>query len=512
MSFVNLQTIINGDDVVSSGIQFAPDANFGNPGGGFWFNDNLDNPAKNGLILTSSDVLDFITGITSIRIQGGKTTVGKASYLTNTEFARLSIYGGVTIGGAPQVGLWNSRVPLQNITTTNNQHAGRNLGMTIGRDGLPNISYYTGGQGFRFLKCSDAGCIDGQDAQIDSNPGVASIDNSIVIGSDGYPIIAYNGTGPRVKVAKCGDDVCSSGSTILVDSGDSNTLNPSIRIGIDGFPIIAYNAPLSGTPPDGGPLKFVKCTSFACSSGDFSNAIALESDDVSAVTSIAIGSDGYPLILYHFGWIEEFAPTANEDTNRQKFKLVKCNSIDCSQRAVVTLDEFDQIINHGDDAPASIGTYNAITIARDGFPIIVYSKDPPGVNYGELWFSKCSSPDCATRSSEKLEMGIVNQTGRSISLALAPDGLPVITYATKTDPFDPTELKIAKCGDPACSTEGATFIKVAEAAEFVGTALVIGANGLPLVGFNYLDNQSQIKQITVFRCGNDRCIPYWTRR
>ncbi|MGQ0536921.1 MAG: hypothetical protein ACT4PT_12725 [Methanobacteriota archaeon] len=65
---------------------------------------------------------------------------------------------------------------------------------------------------------------------------------SMTIGTDGLPVVAYHdATFADLKVAKCGNAACSAGNTITtVDNiGDVGSYT-SIAIGTDGLPVISY--------------------------------------------------------------------------------------------------------------------------------------------------------------------------------------------------------------------------------------------------------------------------------
>jgi len=88
-------------------------------------------------------------------------------------------------------------------------------------------------------------------------------DNSITIGTDGLPVISYrDGTNEDLKVAHCGNASCSSGNTFTtVDNAAGVGSDTSIAIGTDGFPVISYHDTTNGD------LKVAHCENASCSSG-----------------------------------------------------------------------------------------------------------------------------------------------------------------------------------------------------------------------------------------------------
>jgi hypothetical protein len=84
---------------------------------------------------------------------------------------------------------------------------------------------------------------------------------SIVIGTDGFPVISYrDNTAFSLKVAKCVNAACTGASTLTTIDDPANIVGyyTSIAIGSDGFPVISCQ---DGTP---GTLKVVKCNKDSC--------------------------------------------------------------------------------------------------------------------------------------------------------------------------------------------------------------------------------------------------------
>ncbi|MBI2030980.1 hypothetical protein HYT05_05135, partial [Candidatus Kaiserbacteria bacterium] len=91
---------------------------------------------------------------------------------------------------------------------------------------------------------------------------VASSSASLAIGTDGFPVVSYDSSAPNdnLTVAKCGNAACTSGNTITVVDNKDNVVSSdtSIAIGTDGFPVISYYDPTIDS------LKVAKCNSTSC--------------------------------------------------------------------------------------------------------------------------------------------------------------------------------------------------------------------------------------------------------
>lgn len=185
----------------------------------------------------------------------------------------------------------------------------------VGNDGLAVISYR--GVGLKVLKCGNAACNSGNTiTTVDSTSGTGP-DSDIAIGTDGLPLISYIEDYPadNLKVAKCGNAACSSGNTITNAAvhnpagGQTICCETGITIANNGYPVISfyrYN-------PDYD-LKILSCGNAACSSGNTESTID-SAGDVGPYSSVAIGSDGLPVVAY--------------EGNGTGLKAAQCGSADC---------------------------------------------------------------------------------------------------------------------------------------------------------------------------------------
>ena len=95
-------------------------------------------------------------------------------------------------------------------------------------------------------------------------------------------------------VLHCGNTLCNSGNTkTRVDSTIGLGTYTSIAIGTDNNPVISYHDYSNND------LKVVHCGNTLCNSGNVIGTLDDSTDDVGALTSIAIGADGNPVISYY---------------------------------------------------------------------------------------------------------------------------------------------------------------------------------------------------------------------
>jgi hypothetical protein len=356
---------------------------------------------------------------------------------------------------------------------------GEQNSIAIGADGFPVISYHDRTTGsLKVAKCNDVACT-GKDetiSTVDDPDNSVGWYNSLVIGSDGFPVISYHDeTAGTLKVAKCNDVACTgSDETITTVDGLVNDVGDytSIAIGTDTFPVISYYARGLGA------LKVVKCNDTACSgSNEIITTVDGLASNVGLWNSLAISTDGFPVIGYN-----HFFPA-------RSLKVVKCNDAACAGG--------DETISTVDGLDSDVGQFISLAISTDGFPVISYQDFSLA---RALKVAKCNDAAC-TGSDETITTvdGLVNDVGAWTSLAIGSDGSPVISY------FDSTAgaLKVAKCNDPSCSGGDETISTVDNPANQVGllSSIVIGVDGLPVI--SYLDNTT--KELKVMHCGRPDC-------
>ncbi len=212
-----------------------------------------------------------------------------------------------------------------------------------GSDNLPIITYrhaLATGPGNDYAKvahCENASCSSKTITILDETYN--GFDHDMLIAPDGKPIIVYtrNIPGPGyTALLRCGNVRCNAGNVTSNIEPYVGQGSYSLEIGSDSLPIFAYNSPLvsGGTI---GYLKVTHCGNLSCSTGNVSTVL-----DVNGVTpSLAIGSDGNPLISYY-------------DPSSQDLKAVKCTNKIC------TTFNPPSIVEGASQAATYIGQWNSV--------------------------------------------------------------------------------------------------------------------------------------------------------
>lgn len=241
----------------------------------------------------------------------------------------------------------------------------------------------------------------------------------------------------------------------------------SIAIGTDGNPIVSYH---DDTDDD---LKVAKCKDLACAHKPTITTV-LSDGQVGLHTSIAVGVDGYPVIS-HF------------DATSGHLEVAKCSDPACSAPTNSTVD-------------SGGGLYTSIAVGNDGHPVIAYYWS------NDLRVVKCNDPGCVggDETISVVDDQALNQVGLYASIAVGADGHPVVSYNDMTD----GTLKVAKCNDPACDpgvngTETITIVDDPSTPDAVGefTAIAVGTDGKPVVAYFDRSNES----LKVAKCHDHAC-------
>jgi len=378
--------------------------------------------------------------------------------------------GGIVIDGVPQIGKWNSRQPVANITNSTS-NVNYETSITVAPDGLPVISYYDNSNtALKLIKCGNLACNSGNTTRtIDNNQDTGRY-SSTAIGVDGFPVITYYEIWNQgftydtyLKMAKCNDATCSSPTITTIETLSMAYTGQytSVAIGTDGYPIVSYYKGSTSA------LRFVKCGNASCSSGNTFQDI--DTTSIGGMSSIAIGINTFPVISY--------------DGN-SNLKIALCTAIDCSG----TINAFPM------DGTASVGQYSSITIGADGLPIVSYRGN------ADLKVAHCNNAACTSSTATALDTST-----QYTSIALGANNLPVIAYYDSNG--SNLNLKTAYCNNITCTS--ATLSALDQTGD-VGNynSIAIGADGLPII--SYIDaTNSALKTI---HCGNDLCLNNWTRR
>lgn len=370
----------------------------------------------------------------------------------------------------------NSTLGIAEVFIDNNNSVidmggvGAGTSVVIGSDAFPVIAYYDQtNRDLKFAKCGNSSCTLGNtQATVDATGDVGS-QPSIALGTDNFPVISYwDETNGDLKVAKCGNVSCSSGNTIrTIDSQDITGQYSSIAVGSDGYPVISYR------DASGQRLMVVKCGNAACASGNTLTAVDT-SGNVGEFTSIAIGIEGFPVVAY-------------KDSGNNALKVVKCGSSDCA-----TGNTFSVV-----DTSANIQDVS-LAIGTDGFPIISYREN----SAEDLKLVKCGDTSCSSGNTVTV-LDADGSVGFHSSVKIGTDGLPVVSYQEANT----HNLAVVKCGDSACAAGNILSVVDSDSVGGENTSIAIGTDGLPIIA--HFDNTLSSGSLKIAKCATASCQPFY---
>jgi hypothetical protein len=292
--------------------------------------------------------------------------------------------------------------------------------VAIGADGLPVVSHHDATAfALRVTKCGNAACTAGNvSTTVDDQTNRVGSFTSIAIGTDGLPIISHADTSLKaLRVTKCGNAACTSGNVSTnVDqppNHDAGTFT-SIAIGTDGLPIISHHESTAFA------LRVTKCGNPACTAGNVSTTVDDPADQVGTFTSITIGADGLPVISHYNSSV--FA-----------LRVTKCGNAACTAGNVSTTV---------DDQASFVGGYASIAVGADGLPIISHQD----ASAGTLQETRCGNAACSADNVTTTVDDPAATVGVHTSIAIGTDGLPVISHQNASA----FTLRVTKCATQTC--------------------------------------------------------------
>ena len=224
---------------------------------------------------------------------------------------------------------------------------------------------------------------------------------------------------------------------------EADGLFTSIAIGSDGLPIVSFHDDSTES------LKVAHCEDISCTQATISTIDTLVGDgNLGAYTSIAIGQDGLALITYH----------SQDAADGKVLKAAHCSDLACTAATISIVD-----------ATNDSGFWTSVAIGADGLPLISYKMDGGDA----LRVAHCNDVLCQAATVSIIDVTVSPVGVASTSIAIGGDGLGLISYVRGS-----SVLAVAHCDDALCSTASVT-LPGGNASE--GTSIAIGSDGLGLI-------------------------------
>jgi predicted regulator of Ras-like GTPase activity (Roadblock/LC7/MglB family) len=146
-----------------------------------------------------------------------------------------------------------------------------------------------------------------------------------------------------------------------------------------------------------------------------------------------------------------------------------------------------------DDQTDNVAVYTSIAIGADGLPVISHQN----ITKFALRVTHCGNAACTSGNVSTTVDDPPNQVGIASSIAIGLDGLPMVVHSNQTA----RALRVTRCGNAACSAGNMSTTIASAGHRFVTSSMVIGADGLPVISANELQDDA----LLVTRCGTPKC-------
>ena len=247
----------------------------------------------------------------------------------------------------------------------------------------------------------------------------------------------------------------------VLDSTADVGSSVSIALRSDGRPVIAHHNQTSGW------LKLYSCSDAACVTG-LSRTLDNVGADVGEDTSIAIRPNGLPVVVYR-------------DVAGQALKLFDCTNETCSAGVARILDD-----------TVNVSARNTSMVLRaDGRPFIAY-HETPGFT---LRAYDCANVSCSSGLVRTLTGGF----SRGSAVQIRADGRPMIALGGSAGAG--VRVRLFDCVDVDCS---AATVRTPPSGAFAGpVALLIRNSGRPLIATTGIEGSLQMSDCADAICSTN---------
>jgi len=307
-----------------------------------------------------------------------------------------------------------------------------------------------------------------------------------VLGLDGFPMIVYRVLpepgfpDSGLYFTKCGDVGCTTGN-VTTKLSPSASQHFGITLGADGFPLIGHSD-LTITP---NAFEIIKCGDATCSSRN-TTTTTIESVAVVGNISGDIGGDGLPVFSYQ---------RIENNFLDHRLTLLHCDNASCSSFTTTTVDQNDGVTND------SLGGDSNLAIGADGFPIIAYHPGSSPKNGVKV--AKCGNATCSSGNTLTVVSGFRTNANYRIQIAVGPDGLPVVQFSNL---FASHVIRVIKCGNAACSVGNVTSTATdPERGPGRTGSMAIDSDNLPVITWAEFVTETGRRAWKLLKCGNTNC-------
>jgi len=364
-------------------------------------------------------------------------------------------------------------------TTSVADVGGEYASLALDAGGNPVVSYYEPVNGdLKVLHCNDPNCSGGGESITSPDTGSGMFDvgqyTSLAL-AGGNPVVSYYDAGNgNLKVLICDDPNCAPGGDSIWawDQVGDVGRHTSLALRSDGCPVVSYYDVTNGN------LKVLVSvwTGSVCFPGASSPDTI---GDVGRYTSLALDTSGRPVIAYHGDTFHDL-------------RLLRCGNAYC------TSGNTKVIVDSEEDT----GYYNSLVLDSRGWPVLTYYS----LTSGDLRLLRCSNDTCSIASKRSVawpDPDKPDDVGRFTSLALDGAENPVVSYIDATN----NQVKVLRCGSATCNS-----IAAPDPVHMGGEALALDASGYPVVAYQQWPvGPGENGGVNVLHCRDPNCTwaGYW---
>lgn len=307
------------------------------------------------------------------------------------------------------------------VTSPDTQgNVGQFASLALDTAGYPVVSYRdSDNEDLKLLHCNDPNCAGG-DESITSpdSEGVVGTFSSLVLDAQGFPVVTYrNAPDPDLKLMHCNDANCAGDDESIEFPDTLGAVGSYTSIELDalGNPVVSYRDSTNHT------LRVLHCDDPNCSGENESISTPDTSGDVGFWTSMALDSEGHPVVSYY-------------DRTNTSLKLLRCLDPDCASESSIVSPDTD----------GNVGGWSSLALDGAKRPVVSYFD---GIT-GDLKVLRCGNQSCSANNSITF-VDTETKVGTYASLVLDSDGFPVVAY------FDSAngDLKLLHCSDAMCAAK-----------------------------------------------------------
>jgi hypothetical protein len=346
---------------------------------------------------------------------------------------------------------------------------GSSLSMVLGSDGRPSIAYYDATNGdLKYLHCLNDRC------SLHTQPGL--LDQAGVVGlnpsmsrnpNGGVNISYYDQTNTSLKFVSClSVDCASPGIATTLENTGIVGLDSSVDYGVGGAVGVAYRDSSNAR------LMFLRCSNGFCNTALPAAPVAVDAAaNVGLSPVLRLTPDGQFAIAYR-------------DATNTALKFARCSPNICGSPTTLTVN-----------GATLTGNVLDWVYGASGLPIIA-SVDASN----NIVVTACSNETCSASTSSNLFVGPAG----ALSIALAPDGVPVLAYYYTTN----QDLRFVRCTNATCAGNAAGANEVIlDTIGDVGSALDIVVPGDNRPSIAYFDGTNG--DLKFYKCPNEYCLQYF---